>query len=269
MIRQLKKDDLPRMLDVVQKDILQNPYFWIDSVSFGAQSAKTDIWAVEDTTPLGYIFRYYNSIQLFRCGVSETVEHFAALTADFLSGFDFDMISGEVHSICAINEKLDCYQCAEGVIMQQTELQYIHDCQTIRANPSDCAEIAALICSDVSIGGHYRIEALAAQLRDRMSEEKCRNYIVRVNGEIVAHFGTYAEMENIAILGGLITAPAFRGAGFGTALQAVLANKMLKENKVPLLYCFDRRIQQWYENKGWQSVRRCAKLEKREDQRSA
>ena len=45
-----------------------------------------------------------------------------------------------------------------------------------------------------------------------------RNYVVRVDGNIVAHAATYAETSYSAVIGGVITKENFRRKGYSTAV---------------------------------------------------
>ena len=261
MIRQLQNAELPAFLDTVRKDYMQNPYIYIDALTLGLESVQTSAWIVEDVCFLGYVFRYYHSIQLFSCPEPEYADTFADEAAAFLARADYDMISGDAACLRRVNRQLREYKFTEGVIMSLREASP-KEAGIETAGPSDCDEIAALICSDASIGGHYQTKALSLQLQGRMLHENCRNLVIRKDGRIAAHFGTYAETDEFAILGGLITAPDYRGKGFGATLQAQLASLLLREGKHPLLYCFQKNTQAWYARYGWQPVRRCAKLER-------
>ena len=261
MIRQLTEADAPAFLDKVGTDYLQNPYIYIDALTLGLSSEQTSAWVVEDGRFLGYIFRYYNSIQLFSAREPNRTKQFAAETAAFLSDHSFDMISGSDSCLREIVPRLKGYRMTEGVIMAQRQTA-AQSQQIETAALSDCDEIARLICTDASIGGHYQPAALSSQLKGRMLREHCRNLVIRENGAIIAHFGTYAEADRFAILGGLITATAYRGRGCGSALQAALASILLREGKLPLLYCYRSETQAWYERQGWETVQACAKIER-------
>lgn len=261
MIRQLTDAEAPAFLDRIRADYLQNPYIFIDTLTLGLDTEQTSAWIVETDRFLGYIFRYYSSIQLFSAREPGCTEQFAAETAAYLSDHCFDMISGSVSCLREIFPHLKGYRMTEGVIMAQhhaAEQSFGIESAAL----SDCDEIAELICSDVSIGGHYRKEELSAQLKGRMLHEHCRNLVIRENGRIIAHFATYAETDAFAILGGLITTPTCRGKGCGAALQAQLASTLLQEGKLPLLYCYRPETQAWYERRGWEAVQGCAKLER-------
>lgn len=265
MVNLLRTEDAQAFWREIHRSVFQNPYIYIDALTLGLQSEQTNTWVVADDGPIAFIFRYYNTVQLFFCGPSAKLNACAFRIAGFLSQYDFDMISGEAALIRSVSAELKGYRMTEGVIMARRECPTAVSEPFELAAPEDCPEIAALICSDEAIGGHYRAEQLACQLRGRMLHEHCRNLIVRRDGRIAAHFGTYAETKEFAVLGGLITHPDFRGEGLGRALQDALSGMLLKEEKLPLLYCFEETTRNWYARFGWSPITNCAKLEKRKE----
>ncbi|OYO90780.1 hypothetical protein CG709_13295, partial [Lachnotalea glycerini] len=98
------------------------------------------------------------------------------------------------------------YQVEKGFVtslIQTNELISKSDVQC--ADVNDLEEIAKLICSDYGLGGHYDVIQLKNQLSTRMQEKFGRNYIIRQNGQIVCHAATYAEVDNLAVISGVIT----------------------------------------------------------------
>ena len=91
----------------------------------------------------------------------------------------------------------------------------------------------------------------------------CQNFVLRENGKIVSHMGTYADIDGIAVLGGLVTAPEVRGKGYGKRVLQSLTAQVLKEKKIPVLYCYEQDVMEWYQHLGWIQVYHCAKLERK------
>ena len=58
--------------------------------------------------------------------------------------------------------------------------------------------------------------------------------------------GTYADVEGLAVLGGLVTAPAARGQGYGKRVLQSLTAQVIKEQKVPVLYCYEQNVMEEY-----------------------
>ncbi len=56
------------------------------------------------------------------------------------------------------------------------------------------------------------------------------------DGTVVASAQTSAEGREMAVIGGVVTHPAYRGRGYGTLVTAHLCAALLAENKEPFLY---------------------------------
>lgn len=55
-------------------------------------------------------------------------------------------------------------------------------------------------------------------------------------GKIVSAAQTSAEAETLAVIGGVVTDPAYRGQGYGKACTAALCAELLAEGKIPYLF---------------------------------
>ena len=98
-----------------------------------------------------------------------------------------------------------------------------------KATEEDAMEIARLITSDKEIGSYYEIEDFANQLVERMRADMGRNYIIREDGKIIGHIATYAELDDVAVTGGLIVERAYEGHMFGAVLEGYVVRQMREE----------------------------------------
>ena len=121
-------------------------------------------------------------------------------------------------------------------------------------------EIAKLICSDEGVGGHYAPEELKEQLLTRLDEQFGRNYILKRDGEIIHHAATYAELDNLAVISGVITREDWRGKGVGTLAVRKLCYDLLKEGKKPCLFYYTKQAEGFYKKIGFEEGTGWAKL---------
>lgn len=262
MIRKFDDKDAIFLKKCFEKDKLQNPYFYIDVHSFGYHSDSVTTYVLENEGYIQcFIYVYFNTVQLYV--VSGTFVNLKEL-ADFILENQFSMISGNSTMIKLLSEMLhDDYNSAYGVIMEYKENHEALDCDNVEwASKSQCGDIASLICSDVNIGSHYDIHNLESQLIERMDLYNCRNIIIRDGQKIISHAATYADEAGIAIIGGVITSNSYRSQGHGKKCVLKLANQLSKENKIPLLYCYDENTVKWYNKMGWSILSDCGKLER-------
>ncbi len=264
MIQKIKQEQQFEILDVLKNAYFQNPYLYIDAVSFGFSGENIQTHILYDNGVIAaVIYKYYNSLQI--CAVKENVS--VSEIAKFIKEHNFDMISGNGTIIKSLEQELkDCYVAHLGSIMvfpKNTKVKQASNASVAQFN--DCGEIARLICSDEDIGGHYAPEVLQKQLEERMVHFGCKNTIITENGEIVAHAATYAECSEFAIIGGVITSPKCRGKGYGAEVVSFLTGRLLLENKQPLLYCYEPKTVKWYEKIGWEIRTQCGKLERKKN----
>ena len=260
MIKLIEKKEGRDIFNVLAKDKFQNPYLYIDALSFGFTSEKieTFLQTGKREEVCAILYKYYNSFQLFKAGEIDYAE-----TASFLSNDSPEMISGASEVLSRLAENMPEYSLYTGVIMAKSTVEGNSASDLKWARKEDCAEIARLICSDDKIGGHYTEELLTEQLQSRMAGGNCRNLIAVREKRIVAHMGTYTDCGGIAVLGGLITDEKYRGQGLGKAVLNRLADSVIEEEKTPVLYCFDPDTVQWYKRNGWTEINTCAKLERK------
>ena len=69
-----------------------------------------------------------------------------------------------------------------------------------------------------------------------LSEGKTTAYGLFLNNHLVSAAYTWIEMENVAVIGGVLTKPEFRRRGFATAVVSVLTEDLVKRGKIASLY---------------------------------
>ncbi len=264
MIRECKKNEEADLFEVVFNDKFQNVYLYIDLQTYGFKNKNATTYVLFDSQnkPKTIIYKYYSSFQLFE--ISDLCFEEVKQLSEFIIKSDVDMISGNRILISSVLQMLkDEYLKYDGYIMTFDEMTKQKSSLSELAKPDDCKEIAELICSDQNIGGHYTIESLCEQLTDRMINWNCKNLVIKENGKIVSHMATYADMNNISVLGGLITSEEHRGKSYGRAVLLDLAISVIEEEKTPVIYCYDEELVKWYLSLDWKIVTECSKLEKR------
>lgn len=262
MIRKYCIEDICFLKKIIKEDLYQNVYLYIDASTYGFENHDVMTWILcREDRYIAIVFQYYNSLQLFE--VEEPAADEIEEICKFVEKNNIEMIPGNIPIINRIFERCEQFVMTDGVIMKAGKGAAKSDTDIEWAEISDCREIAELICADEGIGGHYSIQLLQEQLEDRMRNWNCKNLILKKQGKIVSHMATYADVKDIAVLGGLVTAPEYRGYGYGKTILQGITDALIKEGKIPVLYCYDKQVTEWYAHIGWERVTTCAKLERR------
>ncbi len=264
MLRAFCPDDEVWLRETIEKHALENVYLYIDAKTYGFAADEIKTWiAVDADGPKCILYQYYNSLQLLQIH-AELDAALMAEICDFVAGASPAMLSGERELIDRIQKGTgQTFYMENGFIFRFSQTERDLSGRTVWARYDQCGEIAGLICSDRSIGGHYSVPLLRAQLEERMKDWGCKSRIILENGKIVSHMATYAEADDVAVMAGLVTGKENRGQGLGRCVLTDLALALLQEKKEPLLYCYKDTLWDWYLSLGWEKIQACAKLEKR------
>lgn len=262
MITEIQDHEQKEILKLLSFDKYQNPYLYIDTITFGFVNGKIRTWVIKDENIKGVIYQYHNSLQLFECDAFSEDDY--SKLARFVMDGKYEMATGKEDIINGLQKYLqDEYISAIGVIMgADIKIQKPIDCNISIATIEDLSHASMLVCSDGNIGGHYSVEQLTSQYTDRMMNSGCINVVYKINNTIVGHAATYADMQSFAIIGGIISSPNYRGEGIASKLTKYITSLVQEQNKLPLIYCYEPYLYGWYEHLGFKIITNCGKLEK-------
>lgn len=256
-----KEQDVERLLRYFEQDLKNCLYSYIDLKKFGIGNPNLTVYFDEEDQSEGIrcsALKYYEGLQLFdRSGKMD-----AEATAELILKLHCHIVSSTVDVIERLYPLLkDFYEMERGYVTQMLSME---DCEVSKeVRPADICEydeIAELICSDEGVGGHYKPQELKEQLLARLLEGFGRNYILKRDGKIIHHAATYAELDNLAVISGVITREDWRGKGVGTLAVKRLCNDLLKEGKKPCLFYYTKQAEGFYRNIGFEKGTGWAKL---------
>ena len=239
-----------------------NPYLFIDTQTYGynSENVKTDILC-DDNFVYAILLQYYNTLQIMQIRQPDKLALSELLI--YIENMKPKMISGDSNLIYEIASCLSFtnIEVKTGAIIDMTGMRNGYSHKTVLAETKQFDEIAKLICSDETIGSHYTVPSLTAQLIERNQKYGCVSRVLSRDGKIVAHVATYADNAPLAILGGLITLPEYRGNGYGKIVLGDLVEDVIMGGKTPLLYTYESSLKQWYISLGGKQICECAKIE--------
>ena len=260
MYKIAQKDDVNRLLTYLEQDLKNCLYSYIDLKKFGINNQNLTVYF--DESDEGQIrcsaLKYYEGLQLF--DAEGKID--AKATAELIRGLNSHIVNSTVDVIEKLYPLLkDSYEMEQGYV---TEMLSMPECEiSAEVRPAEVAEydeIAELICSDEGVGGHYEPQELKEQLLTRLEEGFGRNYILKCDGEIIHHAATYAEIDNLAVISGVIAREGWRGKGVGTLTVRKLCHDLMKEGKKPCLFYYTKQAEGFYKKIGFEEGTGWAKL---------
>ena len=258
MYRLAKKEDASRILIYLEQDLKNCLYSYIDLKKFGIENPNLTVYFDESDSICCTALKYYEGLQLFDADGKMDVE----ATAELIKGLNSHIVSSTVDVIEKLYPLLkDTYEMEQGYVTEMLSMRLCEISEEVRpAELSEYDEIARLICSDEGVGGHYELEELKNQLLTRLGEGMGRNYIIKRDGEIIHHAATYAELDNLAVISGVITREDWRGKGVGTLAVRKLCHDLLQEGKKPCLFYYTKQAEGFYKKIGFEEGTGWAKL---------
>lgn len=191
--------------------------------------------------------KYDDSIQLcFEELNDEEVQEIA----QFIYLNDIRMVSGKQELIRRLAKIIKNSKAYYGYIFENNA-RLLSDNKNVSYASSidDFKNITDLVCESNSDNkAFYNREQYFNQIYNRFIQKYCRNWIYKVNGQIVGQIATYAETNEYAVLGGLAVNKNFRRRGIGKKLLFTSQNELIKENKTVYWFCYNTDLQDFYKS---------------------
>ena len=253
-----KEQDVEKLLAYFEQDLKNCLYSYIDLKKFGIENPNLTVYFDESEGICCTALKYYEGLQLFDANGKMD----AGKTAKLIKDLNSHIVSSTIDVIEKIYPLLkDTYEMEQGYVTEMLSMPECEISEDVRpAEVGEYDEIAKLICNDEGVGGHYEPEELKNQLITRLGEDMGRNYILKRDGEIIHHAATYAELDNLAVISGVITREAWRGKGVGTLAVRKLCYDLLKEGKKPCLFYYTKQAEGFYKKIGFEEGTGWAKL---------
>lgn len=252
------ENDVPKLLSYFEQDLKNCLYSYIDLKKFGIANPNLTVYFDEAESICCTALKYYEGLQLFDADGKMDAES----TAELIRSLNSHIVSSTVDVIEKLYPLLkEHYEMEQGYVTEMLSMPECEISKEVRpAELSEYDEIARLICSDEGVGGHYVPEELQEQLLTRLDEGMGRNYILKRDGEIIHHAATYAELDNLAVISGVITREDWRGKGVGTLAVRKLCDDLIKEGKKPCLFYYTKQAEGFYRKIGFEEGTGWAKL---------
>ena len=249
-----KHTDIPDLLNYLEQDVSNCLYLYADISVYGLDNPNMLVWYESDERGICKVaMKYHDSFQLYADRNLEDIEGFTEL----IERYQPSAITARPEIAGQLSDRYnDTYMYQVGAVFEgktiqpDKEMRLLEDCNAtiLRAQESDAREIAELMFSDAEMGAQYTVESLTEQLTERFRTGMGRGYIIRDQGRIVAHDGTFAECDKFVIESGLVVHPDYKNTLYVNWILNYESIQLSKENKknyfftlVPKLIRFHKR----------------------------
>lgn len=259
MINKCSEKDIKRILAYIGNDYGKCLYMFVDIKKYGVDKDFFSLWTSESENGniRALVSKYHSGMQLF----SRTNDFDVYEIKELINLYDPSMIVGMDETLEKIRTVLSGYDEEYGMVGKLTGLQIVPSGEAYSAGDEEIKDIVDLISEDEALGGPYEYEELMDQYKERRKEKFGRNYIQRDNdNRLIGHAATYAETEEIAVISGVITAPAYRGCGYSKGILAALCNELLEEGKNVFSYYYIPAAKKMHEGIGFETIGKWTKL---------
>lgn len=205
-------------------------YIFIDLKKYGIDDENFNVWIQysHQNEICAIISEYYGGIQIY----SKKYDLIADEIVEFVKTKDSNVIFGMKETLDKIKELMPEYFIELGTVGELSNIIVSPNDNVYSASIDEIADIVEIVAQDENIGKPYGYKSLYSQYCERKINNFGRNFILRdQNGEIICHAGTYAEIPELAVIGGVITSTDYRGKGFAKTTLASLCNQLQQEKK--------------------------------------
>lgn len=262
MITPCTEKDTGKILEYIGKDYGHCLYIYIDLIKYGLANENFFAWIQtdDDGKITAILTEYFKGIQVY----SKDCDLDAKEVADFVLEKDPPVFLGSKEVIDQVWEYMPEHKQEVGTVGQLRELKVDADATAYAAALEELPEICELVAADEDIGAPYGYDSLLTQYTERMEDDFGRNFISRdpEDNEIICHAGTYAELPELAVIGGVITAPKFRGKGRSKPTLAAICKQLLAEDKDVFSFYYIPAATSMHTGVGFEKVCDWAKLYK-------
>lgn len=259
MIFKCDNDDYDLLMDYIGDEYGRCLYVYIDLYKYGFSNPEFQMWKqIEDGKITCIVSKYYSGMQIF----SRECEYNAEEVANLIKENGVTNIFAEQETLNKVKQYFDGFTEEIGIVGQLLEIAVEVNEDAYRIGKEELPEATALVAADEGIGVPYGYDSLLKQYTERMEENFGRNYLLRSGDDnaIACHAATYAETPKLAVIGGVITSPDFRGKGVSKGVLAKLCKDLLDEGKDVFSFYYIPAAKAMHEGVGFKTKVIWAKL---------
>lgn len=243
---------LNKVESYIDQDFHKCLYLYMDLKKYGIENenVKTYIQYNDNNEIVSVFLKYYTGLHVY----SKNYNFDVVELSNYILDLKPTMICGEKRCLNLIeNEFLKNNFLKEEGWVRKLSKNIEGNFENVQtAQKEDFYSIAKLIYEDEDLGSSYKLDELESQLYERNKDGYVRNYIIKDNGKVVAHAGTGAEVDNVSMLGYVITDANSRGKGLATILCSKVCKDLQNEGKNVFLINYSNESTRLYDKIGFE-----------------
>ncbi len=261
MLIKAKNKDKDLIKNYIGKDYGKCLYIYIDIIKYSLDDNDDfQVWIQYDDNKkiTALISEYYKGIQVYSKELDLDINEVSLL----LKEKNPPIILGVKEVIDRLAEHFKDYRQEFGIIGQLKSLTFEPNTKAYQVDLSELSDIVKMVADDEKIGKPYGYDLLYKQYSERMTTNFGRNYVLRNddNREIIAHAATYAEIPELAVIGGVITNVKYRRNGYSKGILASISKQLLDEGKDVFSFYYIESAIYMHKGVGFEKLTDWAKL---------
>ena len=260
MVQVCKANDIPIIIDYIGNRHYECLYLYLDLVNYGVSCDYVTTWALKSSGQLrAVVLKYKTGMHIFSQDNDFDIDELTQLLLSHSPG----MICSTRSIISLLSAKFLCksYNIEYGYVGHLNRNKKTGNSLFVeKANKIDFGEIVSLLYQDEGIGASYDKRNLAQQMYERNRQGYTRNLVIKEDNHVISHICTGAELDNIAVVSGLVTDKNYRGKGYASSLIQACCNQLVNEGKEVYSIYYTPTARQTHHKAGFRDLCECGKL---------
>lgn len=262
MVRKCQEHDREALIKYLGREAVYNTFLLADIAEFGFDKDFQTVYIDEVQGEIrGVYLRFYQNLLLYTNDKKINEPFLNKL----LSGFTPQVIMGRMEEIQAVSEMLD------GYTMNVKELYLLHSGAQLtdqkddtlnsfrmqKAVQEDAEAVFEFLQSMPELKQLYTSRQM---IEDRICKNSGVHYLIKENDKIIAHANSTAQSDYTVMIGGVATAPEYRGRSLAGQIVSRLSREILDSGRFPCLFTDRGTERNLYCRLGFTSVGKWAVL---------
>lgn len=233
MVRKCTEPDRTKLQAYLKEEAVYNTFLLADIADFGFDSSFQTVYIDEEDDGIkGVYLCFYQNLILYSKGNHVNQAFLKNLFLEYMP----DVVMGKKENVDKVGELLPEYHMeCKNLYLLETDAKLIEEEEGInKGTLPDVDDIFDFIQTIPEIKMLYTSKQM---IFDRIEKQTGTHYLIRDNGELIAHANSAAACEYTTMIGGVATAKTHRGRNAASYIVSRLCRDILANDKMPCLFC--------------------------------